>query len=230
MLFDKKLKRKQLVNIAQEFYKNYQNEKDIQKKKQKIRDLLLSLEQCLNKSELKRDDRFFTYCRRDFLRQEFTDKLNKKNIKLNNDYLLDAYFNLYDYIVNDTWISMGSIPNDISAQDVIKKDDEYKNSGIICFQEKEILLDMIHELREAIDKSDVEDPNNYNLEKDINVIDDVTDNNVICPYCNSNEVWEYLYGEPTYDYNRDKYVLGGCELDFTKTHKCKKCNKDFKNI
>ncbi len=49
-----------------------------------------------------------------------------------------------------------------------------------------------------------------------------------CPYCGSIELWKYLYGEPTYDYDRDKYVLGGCEITGNQpTHKCKKCGKDI---
>jgi DNA-directed RNA polymerase subunit RPC12/RpoP len=49
-----------------------------------------------------------------------------------------------------------------------------------------------------------------------------------CPYCNSTELWEYLYGEPAYDYDRDKYVLGGCEITGNQPiYKCKKCGKDI---
>ncbi len=49
-----------------------------------------------------------------------------------------------------------------------------------------------------------------------------------CPYCGSVELWKYLYGEPTYDYDKDKYVLGGCEITGKKPiYKCKKCGKDI---
>lgn len=49
-----------------------------------------------------------------------------------------------------------------------------------------------------------------------------------CPYCNSTELWKYLYGEPTHDYDKDKYVLGGCEITENQpTYKCKKCGKDI---
>ncbi|MBE6156134.1 MAG: hypothetical protein E7161_00095 [Firmicutes bacterium] len=150
MLFNQKLKRKELVNIMQTFYKKYQIENDKKKKKHLISNLLLNIEKKLNNKSFKIDERFFTYCRRDFLRKEFTDKLNKQNIQMNNDYLIDAYFNLYDYVSNDTWISLSSIPNGISAQEVIEKDNDYKKSGVICLQEKEILLEMIQELKQAL--------------------------------------------------------------------------------
>ncbi len=49
-----------------------------------------------------------------------------------------------------------------------------------------------------------------------------------CPYCDSTELWEYLYGETTYDYEKDKYILGGCIITGNEpTHKCKKCGKDI---
>ena len=49
-----------------------------------------------------------------------------------------------------------------------------------------------------------------------------------CPYCGSIELWKYLYGEPTYDYDKNKYILGGCEITGNQpTHKCKKCGKDI---
>ena len=49
-----------------------------------------------------------------------------------------------------------------------------------------------------------------------------------CPYCGSIELWKYLYGEPIYDYDKNKYILGGCEITENQpTHKCKKCGKDI---
>lgn len=49
-----------------------------------------------------------------------------------------------------------------------------------------------------------------------------------CPYCGSTELWKYLYGEPTSEYDKDKYILGGCKITGNQpTHKCKKCNKDI---
>ena len=49
-----------------------------------------------------------------------------------------------------------------------------------------------------------------------------------CPYCGSMELWKYLYGEPTYDCDKNEYILGGCEITGNQpTHKCKKCGKDI---
>lgn len=152
MFFNKKLNRNVLVEIVQKFDLRNKENKDNTDNKQVLYELLLNLEKVLNKVNLKDDDRFFTYCRRDYLRKEFIDKLNKKHIETNSDYLIDAYYNLYDYITNDTWISLASIPEGINAKEVIRKDEEYKKSGIICNQEKQILLEMIQELKVAIKK------------------------------------------------------------------------------
>jgi len=49
-----------------------------------------------------------------------------------------------------------------------------------------------------------------------------------CPYCGSNELYKYLYGEPTFDYDKEKYVLGGCEIGLDRPiYKCKKCGNDI---
>lgn len=241
MFENKGLKRQILIDIVQGFSEQYQKEEDKQKKKQSLYKMLLDLERTLNEFELKTDNRFVTYCRREHLRKEFTEKLNKKQIQLNNDYLIDAYYNLYDYIVNDTWIAIGSVPGNLSAKKIIKDDDKYKKKGFICKQEKEILLEMIQELKDVILNDGEKETNNNedettdfakdeteNIIIEINdSLKEVTENIVTCPYCNSKDVWEYLYGEPVHNYNKNKYVLGGCEIDFSKKYKCKKCDKDF---
>lgn len=49
-----------------------------------------------------------------------------------------------------------------------------------------------------------------------------------CPYCNSLNIKKYLYGYPSYDYDKDKYVLGGCEIGLHKpAYKCMDCDKDL---
>lgn len=79
-------------------------------------------------------------------------------------------------------------------------------------------------------------PNNkYDINPENNVpqrvygIPNISDiNSRKCPYCGSIELWKYLYGEPTYDYDKNKYILGGCEITGNQpTHKCKKCGKDI---
>ena len=49
-----------------------------------------------------------------------------------------------------------------------------------------------------------------------------------CPFCNSLNIKEYLYGEPTSDYDRERYVLGGSEITLNSPkYKCSDCGKDI---
>jgi len=49
-----------------------------------------------------------------------------------------------------------------------------------------------------------------------------------CPYCNSENIKEYLYGYPSANYDKEKYVLGGCSNSFDgPKYKCLDCGKDI---
>ena len=49
-----------------------------------------------------------------------------------------------------------------------------------------------------------------------------------CPYCNSLNIRKYLYGYPSGDYDKEKYVLGGCMLSLNNPkYKCIDCGKDI---
>lgn len=49
-----------------------------------------------------------------------------------------------------------------------------------------------------------------------------------CPYCGSSNLKKYLYGEVAHDYDKEKYVLGGCEITGDDPiYKCSDCGKDI---
>ena len=57
-------------------------------------------------------------------------------------------------------------------------------------------------------------------------------NNVLntrkCPFCGSLNLLEYLYGFPAYDYDKEKYIFGGCEItDYQPIYMCSDYNKDI---
>lgn len=60
---------------------------------------------------------------------------------------------------------------------------------------------------------------------------------VVCPYCNSNNIAEFVYGEVVLDeelkqdLEKGEIVLGGCciEKDYPSYH-CNKCGKDFGKV
>ena len=53
---------------------------------------------------------------------------------------------LYDYIRGDRHITPSSVPNVENFKDILLANDQYYKDGIICKQEKDILLGMINEM------------------------------------------------------------------------------------
>jgi len=107
---------------------------------------LNNLEEKLINCECNNDSRFVTYSRRDFLNKEMYASLHQGNYE-------QAFYDIIDYVKADTWISMGDVPTEYNFQDIVKMDDEYKNSGIICKQEQEILLQMIKDFKNIVEKN-----------------------------------------------------------------------------
>ncbi len=106
---------------------------------------LNNLEEKLINCECSYDSRFVTYSRRDFLNKEMYVSLHQGNYE-------QAFYDIIDYVKADTWISMGDVPTKYNFQDIFKMDDEYKNSGIISKQEQEILLQMIKDFKNIVEK------------------------------------------------------------------------------
>ena len=161
MFNEKELERKVLINEVNDFWEIYKLVEDVNKK-EFIYKYLVKLEEILNQYNCEYDDRFVTYGRRDFLKKELSKTLSEGK---DNSKLSFAFKDLYEYILCDTWISPSSVPNRELLQETIKKDDAYREEGIICKQEKEILLDMILELKNAIKETDknVENVKNMNI-------------------------------------------------------------------
>jgi len=166
------LKRTELNKIVENFY-----DKRASSSESEIVNLFLETlnklkEQLLN-FDCSYDSRFVTYSRRDFLNQEMYASLHKGNYE-------QAFYDIIDYVKADTWISMGDVPTEYNFQDIIKMDDEYKNSGIICKQEQEILLSMIKDFKDLVEKGN--EKFTYN-EGDLIIADTQCD---LCKY-NNNE-------------------------------------------
>lgn len=149
MIFARRLKRKKLIRVIRNFWKKYKSLEDRKDKIKIIYRYLVKLEKILNKYSCEKDDRFVTYGRRDFLRNEFLLSLNEKD-ESNYDYLNVAFGDLYDYIMCDTWITKSSVTEKESLENIIKEDNAYRDEGLICIQEKEILLDRICKFKDEI--------------------------------------------------------------------------------
>mgnify|MGYP004543556459 FL=1 len=421
-----KLERKTLEKITEDFISEMNKYEIFKIPNELYLDYFEKLEKLLNSNTLEEDDRFVTYGRLDFLKQELPQRLKDENLKYEDlksvwgknkwDNRLGAFWDLYDYIKGDRYISPAHVPEGKSFKDILLANDQYYKDGFICKQESDILLEMINEiksfiknnqssseikndnkskklilkivdndwglktiytwstktwciysdlsvdyevrngedktksyshnineeeLKQIIKNIDLAKPYNrevqacdgeawefvqyendnivwerklgyiYGIEpleticdmlrnlvkddSDVFIADEMEENDMglfskkdkydidakdntpqfvygipdslrkkwakedeeknkkydidpednipqkvygvpffvnkntkKCPYCNSTELWKYLYGEPTHDYDKDKYVLGGCEITGNQpTYKCKKCGKDI---
>ena len=134
------LKRDELIIIVDNFYNKKENYTSYEDLINLYVETLSQLEETLLKYECKDDSRFVTFGRREFLSQELNSSLEAKVFD-------QAFYDVIDYVKADTWISLSSIPSELNFQEIIKGDEEYRNSGIICKQEQENILEMINKFR-----------------------------------------------------------------------------------
>ena len=138
----KKLKRENLIkirdnrnemkkeNITTEEYINYFN----------------AIENEMKNHLFEIDNRFVTYGRRNFLQKEFNKFLN------NNDYR-NALMNLQEYMCDYTsFLTLADIPQGETREfhSILKDNDDYFKDGIVCLQEKDIIIDMINKFKKSI--------------------------------------------------------------------------------
>lgn len=155
-LFDnltkKQLQRKNLVNIIE----NWDKKKETNIDKDACLTYLNKLEEEINKHSYKKDNRYITYGRREILRKEFTERLN--DTKQTNDInkYLDALADLEEYIYTQNHIWIGAILDNVKIdfKKLDKINTEYYKSGIICKEEKDIIIDMINEFKEKLSIND----------------------------------------------------------------------------
>ena len=138
-----KLNRQTLIDFEKEWLSEHPNKNE---NPQEYESLLDGLVDIISKHEYEEDNRFVTYGRRDFLRKEFTKYLNEETFSGRGKFN-DAFVDLADYYSGDTWISSTSVPKELDLVKIRKEDSEYREEGIICKQEKEIILEMIEEYR-----------------------------------------------------------------------------------
>lgn len=152
-VLNNKLTREELEKITDQFIGEI-NKYEIFKVPNKLYlDYFNHLKKLFDNSEFEEDSRFVTYCRLDFLRQELTDRLHDDKLKNEDpnwkdkwDNRLGAFWDLYDYIRGDRHITPSSVPNVENFKDILLANDQYYKDGIICKQEKDIVLGMINEM------------------------------------------------------------------------------------
>ena len=141
-----KLYRNELINYEEQWIKNHKNAND---NLIEYMSFLDGLKELILNHDYELDERFVTYGRRDFLRQEFSDYLNEK-VYCGRGKYNDAFVDIADFYSGNTWINMSSVPQELSFRKIDNDDMEYKKTGIICKQEADIILDMIKEFKEHL--------------------------------------------------------------------------------
>lgn len=106
------------------------------------------------------------------------------------------------------------------AKQLKELNNKFNITGLYTFME--LLRDDFITAKKILDSNFTYNPIKDKLEKNSSAEEEK------CPYCGSNELYKYLYGEPTFDYDKEKYVLGGCEIGLDRPiYKCKKCGNDI---
>ncbi len=179
----KKINRQDLILILEDFKNSYKQYEVFDIPDELYIEYLTKLENKLKLVDTTSDKRFVTYGRLDFLRHELTDRLNDKelskpspNWKEKWDNRLGAFWDLYDYVIGDRHISISEIAKNNLSKDVILMNDNYYKDGNICLEEKNIILDMIKELKDFIKNNRKDDnmglfnnKNKYDIEPEDNV-------------------------------------------------------------
>ena len=141
-----KLKRNELIEFEEEWVKKHPNVTD---NPTQYASFLDGLKELIVNHDYESDERFVTYGRREFLRQEFSDYLNERTYCGSGKYN-DAFVDITDFYSGNSWISMSSVPQELDFRKIDNADIEYKKSGVVCKQEADIILDMIKEFKEHL--------------------------------------------------------------------------------
>lgn len=142
------LHRKVLSNLIE----NWTLQNRINVEGEKYIPLLDSLKEELNKAKYIKDNRFYTYGRRETLRREFTDILDEKIPYRPNRYF-GALMYLEEYIkAESSFFNPSELPSELrkNFHNILMEHNRYNKLGIICEEEKNILLDMINEFKDKI--------------------------------------------------------------------------------
>lgn len=152
-----KLRRDDLINVKEKFVNKIKDYEIFDIPDKLYLEFLEEIENLFNNHKFYEDERFVTYGRLSFLRDEFTSRLHDKtlNVPTSNwkdkwDNRMGAFYDLSDYIIGDYHIAISNVPNNESFYEVIEKNDSYYKDGYICKQEKEAIVSMLEEFKEFI--------------------------------------------------------------------------------
>lgn len=109
-----------------------------------IKELLEYLKNEISKYEFDIDKNFIMNSRRKVLKSNIEERL-LKNEGNRNDLVLESVFNFWEIVGDEYFGDFISISRDLglSVQELTRMDNEYRKKGIICVQERDIILEII---------------------------------------------------------------------------------------
>ena len=141
------LNRKEFVNLV--------DSDEIWSKKMtldKTKEMIEYLEKEMSKYYFEIDNNFIMNNRRKGLKSMIEERLLSKDDNI-NDVVSESLFNFWEF-VNDEYagnLSITSMELGLPLNEVIKRDNEYRIKGIICTQEKDIILEIMEQKKKYID-------------------------------------------------------------------------------
>lgn len=142
------------MQLQRKNFINNVNSNDIWDKKLDLKqtlDLLNTLENELNKYDYEIDNNFIMEGRRAGLKQDIEDRLlkNESNTK---EIVSESLFNLWEFVGDEYTGSVITAAQELGLTplEVDTMCSEYRNKGIICKQEKDIIIELINKIKEYI--------------------------------------------------------------------------------
>lgn len=121
-----------------------------------IKELLEHLKNEISKYEFDIDKNFIMNSRRKVLKSNIEERL-LKNEGNRNDLVLESVFNFWEIVGDEYFGDFISISRDLglSVQKLTRMDNEYRKKGIICVQERDIILEIIDSIINYINERGV---------------------------------------------------------------------------
>ena len=121
-----------------------------------IKELLEHLKNEISKYEFDIDKNFIMNSRRKVLKSNIEERL-LKNEGNRKDLVLESIFNFWEIVGDEYFGDFISISRDLglSVQELTRMDNEYRKKGIICVQERDIILEIIDSIINYINERGV---------------------------------------------------------------------------
>lgn len=111
---------------------------------EEIKELLEYLKNEISKYDFDIDKNFIINSRRKELKSNIEERL-LKNEGNTNDLILESVFNFWEIVGDEYFGDFISISRDLglTVQELTRMDNEYRKKGIICVQERDMILEII---------------------------------------------------------------------------------------